>query len=142
MFTCPAARFLWNFTREALGPTWLAHDLGEFLETQAHQPGKGRRLFWLVFAAMSWSLWNIRNKMVIEKILPRRASDSIFRFLAYLQLWYPLCRQQDKTRLDATLRQLLEAARRLPPSPARLPFYVLSVVLGRYVLWPQHLMCI
>uniref|UniRef100_A0ACD5U0A0 Uncharacterized protein n=1 Tax=Avena sativa TaxID=4498 RepID=A0ACD5U0A0_AVESA len=24
MFTCPAARFLWNFIREALGPAWQA----------------------------------------------------------------------------------------------------------------------
>uniref|UniRef100_A0ACD6AGQ7 Uncharacterized protein n=1 Tax=Avena sativa TaxID=4498 RepID=A0ACD6AGQ7_AVESA len=63
MFACPAARFLWSFIRDALGPDWQTHDLGEFLETQANQAGKGRRLFWLVFVAMSWSLWNIRNKM-------------------------------------------------------------------------------
>ena len=33
LFTCHAARFLWNVVYEALGPTWAASDLGEFLET-------------------------------------------------------------------------------------------------------------
>ena len=68
LFTCPAARFLWNFVHEALGPAWQASDLGEFLEIQANRTGERRRLFWLVFAALMWTLWTIRNKMVIERI--------------------------------------------------------------------------
>lgn len=66
-FPCPAARFLWNFIHEALGPEWQASDLGEFLEAAANHTGRRRRLFWLVFAAMTWTLWNIRNKMVIDR---------------------------------------------------------------------------
>jgi hypothetical protein len=49
--------------------------------------------------------------MVIERIFLRRASDSIFKFLAFLQQWYPLCRQRDKERLDIMLEDLLMAAR-------------------------------
>ena len=86
---------------------------GEFLEVQANRTGKGRRLFWLVFAAMTWTLWTIRNKMVIERIFLRRASDSVFKFLAFLQQWHPLCRRRDRAQLDGTLQRLLEAARRL-----------------------------
>ena len=59
---------------EALGPDWQAQDLGEFLEAQANCTGRRRRLFWLVFAAMTWTLWTIRNKMVIERVFLRRAS--------------------------------------------------------------------
>jgi hypothetical protein len=87
-------RFLWSFVAEALGPEWQALDLGEFLEEHANRTGKRRHLFWLVFAAMTWTLWTIRNKMVIERIFLRRASDSIFKFLAFMQQWYPLCRQR------------------------------------------------
>jgi hypothetical protein len=83
---------MWSFLHEALGPEWQALDLGEFLEVQANRTRSRRRLFWLMFVAMSWTLWNVRNKMVIEHILPRRASNSIFKFLAFLQQWYPLCR--------------------------------------------------
>jgi hypothetical protein len=96
IFTCPAARFLWSFVAEALGPEWQALDLGEFLDENANRTGGRRRLFWLVFAAMSWTLWTIRNKMVIELIFLRRVSDSAFKFLAFLQQWYPLCRQRDR----------------------------------------------
>ena len=53
LFTCPVARFLWSFVTEALGPEWRARDLGEFLEVQANRTGKGRRLFWLVFATIT-----------------------------------------------------------------------------------------
>jgi hypothetical protein len=84
MFSCPAARLLWSFLQEALGPEWQALDLGEFLEVHANRAGSRRRLFWLLFATMSWTLWNVRNKMVIEHIFLRRASDSIFKFLAFL----------------------------------------------------------
>jgi hypothetical protein len=76
-----------------LCPAWQARDLGEFLETQANQTGMRHRLFWFMFTAMSWTLWTTRNKMVIERVIPRRASDSVFKMLASLQLWYPLCRQ-------------------------------------------------
>jgi hypothetical protein len=84
IFTGPAFRFLWSFIAEALGPEWQAFDLGEFLEVRANHTGGRRRLFWLVFAAISWALWTIRNKMVIEHIFLRRASDSVFKFLAFL----------------------------------------------------------
>ena len=116
MFSCPAARFLWSFLQEALGPEWQASVLGEFIEAHANNTGRRRRLFWLVFAALTWTLWTVRNKMVIERILPRRASDSLYSFLALLQQWYPLCRQRDRERLDGMLEDLLAAARRLSTS--------------------------
>jgi hypothetical protein len=53
IFTCPAARFLWSFVVEALGPECQGLDLGEFLEEHANRTGGRKRLFWLVFAAMS-----------------------------------------------------------------------------------------
>jgi hypothetical protein len=99
------------------GPAWQARDLGVFLEAQANRTGTRRRLFWFIFAAMSWTLWITRNKMVIEKVFPRRASDSVFKMLASLQLWYPLCRHRNKERVDVMLRALQEAARHLTMPP-------------------------
>jgi hypothetical protein len=75
MFACPAARFLWSFVSEALGPEWQALELGEFLEEHANRTGRRKRLFWLVFASITWTLWTIRNKLVIESIFLRRAFD-------------------------------------------------------------------
>jgi hypothetical protein len=61
VFACPADRLLWSFVFEALGPEWQALDLGEFLEEHANRTGRRRRLFWLEFAVMTWTLWTIRN---------------------------------------------------------------------------------
>ena len=113
VFSCVAAQALWCFVREALGPEWEAHDLAEFLQVRATQVGRKRRLFWLIFAAMMWTLWTTRNKMVIERVFPRRASDSFFKFLAFLQHWHPLARPRDRDRLQLYLDALLSSARRL-----------------------------
>ena len=68
---------------------------------------------------MTWTLWTIHNKMVIERVYPRRASDSIFKFLAFLQQWYPLSRQRDREQLDGMIQALLVAARPFSAPPAR-----------------------
>ena len=107
-----SSSFLWNFVHEALGPAWQASDLGEFLVTGEPYRGR-RRLFWLVFAALTCTLWTIRNKMVIERVFLRRASDSMFKFLAFLQQWHPLSRHRDRGQLDDMLASLMETARHL-----------------------------
>jgi hypothetical protein len=53
MFSCPAAQFLWRFLHEALGPEWQASDLSDFIEVHANNTGRRRRLFWLLFTALS-----------------------------------------------------------------------------------------
>lgn len=92
LFSCTATRTLWSFVREALGPDWEAHDLASFLQARAMQAGRKRRLFLLVFAALAWTLCTTHNKMVIEQIFLRRASESFFKLLAFLQHWHPLTR--------------------------------------------------
>ena len=96
-----------------------AQDLGEFLETEANRTGARRGLFWFMFATMTWTLWTIRNKMVIERVFLRRASDVIFKFLAFVQQWHPLCRQRDREQLDDMVHALLIAARLHSSPPNR-----------------------
>uniref|UniRef100_A0A8I6XL94 Reverse transcriptase zinc-binding domain-containing protein n=1 Tax=Hordeum vulgare subsp. vulgare TaxID=112509 RepID=A0A8I6XL94_HORVV len=118
LFSCVAAQALWCYVREALGPEWVAHNFAEFLQVRATPAGRKRRLFWLVFSALTWTLWTTRNKMVIERVFPRRASDSFFKFLAFLQLWHPLARPRDRGRLQLSLDALLTTARRLSRTPS------------------------
>ena len=42
-----------EFLLRGPGPDWEALDFVEFLETKANQTTQKRRLFWLIFAAMS-----------------------------------------------------------------------------------------
>ncbi|KAE8781876.1 hypothetical protein D1007_44816 [Hordeum vulgare] len=113
LFSCVAAQALWCFVREALGPEWEVSDLADFLQVRGTQVGHKRRLFWMVFAAMMWTLWTTRNNMVIEKVFLRRASNSFFKFLAFLQISHPLVRTRDRDRLQHFLDVLMAAARRL-----------------------------
>ncbi|KAE8783440.1 dna replication licensing factor mcm2 [Hordeum vulgare] len=113
LFSWVAAQALWCFVREALGPEWEASNLADFLHVRATQVGHKCRLFWMVFAAMMWTLWTTRNKMVIEKVFQRHASDSFFKFLAFLQHWHSLVRTRDRDRLQHFLDTLMAAARRL-----------------------------
>ncbi|KAE8815280.1 retrotransposon unclassified [Hordeum vulgare] len=113
LFSCVAAQALWGFVRESLGPEWEAHDLAEFLQVRATQAGRKRRLFWLIFVALTWTLWTTRNKMVIEQVFQWHASDSFFKFLAFLQHWHPLVRPRDRDRLQGYLDALPMSARRL-----------------------------
>ncbi|KAE8809300.1 hypothetical protein D1007_14083 [Hordeum vulgare] len=113
LFSCVAAQALWCFVPEALGPEWEASDLADFLQVRGTQVGHKRRLFWMVFAAMMWTLWTTRNNMMIEKVFQRHASDSFFKFLAFLQHWHPLVRTRDRDRLQHYLDALMAAARRL-----------------------------
>ncbi|KAE8770779.1 dna replication licensing factor mcm2 [Hordeum vulgare] len=106
-----------GFIREALGPEWEAHDLADFLQVRATQADHKRRLFWLIFVALSCTLWTIHNKMVIERVFQRHASDSFFKFHAFLQHQHPLGRPQDRVRLQGYLDALLMPARRLSPRP-------------------------
>jgi hypothetical protein len=76
---------------------------GRFLHQKIAQPKFGR---------VSWGY-----KMVIERIFTRHVSDLVFKMLASLQLWYLLCRQRDRERVDGMLRALLEAARYLSTPP-------------------------
>ena len=86
---------------------------------QANRTGKRSRLFWLVFGALTWTLWTIRNKMVIERVFLRHASDAVFKFLVFLQQWHPLCRRRDRMRLDVMIEKLLVAARHLHTPSSR-----------------------
>lgn len=86
---------MWNFVREALGPGWKALDMVGFLQTHANQTRRRKHLFWLVFAAVTWTLWTTCNKIMIEQVFLRQAADFIFKFLAFLHRWHPLSRQRD-----------------------------------------------
>ena len=106
---------MWTFVYEALGPDWRALDLAEFLQYRATHPPQHRRLFRLIFAAMAWTLWTTRNKMMIEKVFPAKASNS-FKFLAFMQHWHPLSRQRDHAHLGYMMDALMATARRLSVS--------------------------
>jgi hypothetical protein len=82
--------------------------------------------------------------MVIEKIFLRRASNLAFKFLAFLQLWYPLChRQKDKERVDGMIRLYWKRRAVFPRglvAELRIPMghFAFLFCVGVFVLLPQQ----
>ena len=83
-FSCHLAKFLWAGVRELLACTWNPAGVGDFLSIAQGLQGPLRRLAWFSFAALSWALWNIRNKLAIEGSLISDPADAMFKMSIYI----------------------------------------------------------
>jgi hypothetical protein len=59
-----------------------------------------------LFAAQSWALWLIRNKLSIEKSFPKQPADCFFKTAIFLQLWRPLLKAKHVDKLDVMVGAL------------------------------------
>jgi hypothetical protein len=50
-----------------------------YVQTHGH-----RRAVWILFAAQSWALWHIRNKIAIEIVFPNQPADGVLKTLLFL----------------------------------------------------------
>jgi hypothetical protein len=105
-FTCHVARFVWAGVRELLPCSWNPAGAGDFLAIAQGLSGSFKRLAWFTFAAMCWTLWNIRNKLAMEGTLIRCPADAIFKMSMYMQSWRVLVRRKDRAALDVALVEL------------------------------------
>jgi hypothetical protein len=98
-FSCHLARFMWAGVRELLGCNWNPAGAGDFVALAHRLPGPLRRLVWFTFAAQSWALWNIRNKLTIEGKLINNPADAFAKMSIYMQSWRVLVRPRDRAAL-------------------------------------------
>jgi hypothetical protein len=78
-FACDLAAFAWSGIREAFGVQWNPRTFQEFFVIVNSLAPRFKQAIWLLFAAQSWALWNIRNKITIEHKLPAHPADCIFK---------------------------------------------------------------
>jgi hypothetical protein len=69
-FSCSLADFAWSVLRQLLGCNWCPANFVQFHHILLSLAGYPRRLSWMLFLAQSWALWQIRNKLTIEKKEP------------------------------------------------------------------------
>jgi hypothetical protein len=86
-FTCHIARFMWAGIRDLLACSWDPAGAADFVAIANGLTGRLRRIAWYTFAAQSWALWNIRNKLAIEGSLISSPADAIFKISIYMQSW-------------------------------------------------------
>ena len=117
-FSCCTAQFLWSCFRETVGGQWCNTNFPDLLAEIQASPPRYRHIRWLCVGVLAWTLWTVRNRLVIQKVPLRRATDSIFKMCGYLQLWRPLSRPPDRDAIDRLLSDLRSLAFRLaPPLP-------------------------
>ena len=64
-FSCVSIQFLWGCLREVVGGSWCNTNFPDLLiEVQLSAPS-GRHIRWLLIAVLVWTLWTVRNKLVI-----------------------------------------------------------------------------
>jgi hypothetical protein len=95
-FSCALAVFAWSVLRQLLGCSWHPANFAQFHHILSSLAGPPRRLLWLLFLAQSWALWQVRNKLAIEKMVLNHPSDVIFKSMVFLQLWSINSRTSDK----------------------------------------------
>jgi hypothetical protein len=118
-FSCSLARFAWSAVRQILSCDWNPGNFPQFHAILSSLAGRARRLVWNLFLAQSWALWNIRNKLTIEKKVINHPANVIFKTALFLQLWSGMAKTGDREGLrwlENKLRELYAAVR---PSQAR-----------------------
>lgn len=67
-FTCVTAQFLWNCFRDAVDGRWCHTNVPDlFVEIQS-TPSSARHIRWLTIRVLTWTLWTVRNKLVIQRV--------------------------------------------------------------------------
>jgi hypothetical protein len=74
--------------------------LSDFLINLVQLAPSMRQYFWLLFVAQSWALWHIRNKLTIDKKLPKQPTDYFLKSASFVQLWLPLMKPKHIDNLD------------------------------------------
>jgi hypothetical protein len=110
-FSCVLACIMWSGIREAFGVQWNPKNLPEFLLILNQLTPILRQSFWVLFAAQSWALWLIRNKLSIEKSFPEQPADCFFKTAMFLQLWRPLSKKKHVDKLDVMVGALCSLSR-------------------------------
>jgi hypothetical protein len=123
-FSCVLASFMWSGIREAFGVQWNPKTLDDFLAILNQLTPIVRQSFWILFAAESWALWLIRNKLTIENSFPKQPADRFYKTAMFLQLWRPLLKEKHADKLDimvGVLRSLYRQTRLIQSQEQSVP---------------------
>jgi hypothetical protein len=59
-----------------------------------------------MLAAVMWSLWTTRNKIVVDGAFPKSTTEIFFKILVVLQKWRARLKQSEKAELDNQVAQV------------------------------------
>jgi hypothetical protein len=122
MFRCVCNRFAWAVVKEALGWKQLPSSLEEF--TQGWLDGSfkaNNRIILFCLGAMCWSLWKVRNKMVIEKKLIASPQVVIYSAIPLMQQWRPLLAAKERGLIQIVCKKVKRVVDKVARSKSSQP---------------------
>jgi hypothetical protein len=99
-FQCPLAKFVWCCIGSWLHVCWSPSSFADLRVLTNGLSGISKRVFWVGFVAICWSLWTTRNKFTIEHSFPAKPVDCLFKTGIFLQQWRSLARDADHEAFD------------------------------------------
>ena len=69
-----------------------------------------------MFAGFSWAIWTTRNKMAIEKKIPKAPSDVIYCAISLMQKWSLLLKEEDRETFDQAKDAIIKWMKSFQPN--------------------------
>jgi hypothetical protein len=86
--------------RTITGSTWNPSGFVDLYRLIASTRGRDRRMAWLGFGAIAWSLWTTRNKALMEGQFIWHPADLLYKLVSFLQLWKLVAKPQDRGHVE------------------------------------------
>ncbi|KAM0914791.1 hypothetical protein ACQ4PT_011271 [Festuca glaucescens] len=113
LFICPVAVFVWSVNREAVGWPDVPSSVLDLISLGKLSQNNKFALIWTGAAAVMWSLWTIRNKLILEAKILKHPADAVFRVIFFLQLWRPLWEEEMGKFFEEMIQECRRKLKRL-----------------------------
>lgn len=133
----PDSGFLRSCLRDVVGGAWCHDNLLDMSWEILSFPTIRRP--WVAMGTLTWTLWNVRDKLVVKHIIPRHVMP-FSKCVFFLQLWKPLSKRRNRDFIDAIISGLRSTAAALAapsPPPHRNLIRSSFIFLGLIWLCPQ-----
>lgn len=105
-FNCAISRLVWFCFKEALGWDRCPSSMQDVFDNGVKLGDRNCHVKLFIFFVILWGLWNIRNKMGIEKKFPNSSIDVFHKIFLMLQRWRILLKGQDIWFLDGKMEKM------------------------------------
>ena len=79
---------------------------------------RGPPSLWVAMGTLVCTLFNVHNELVIEHVIPLRATDAVYKMCGFLQLSRPFSKRRDRDNIDLNIAGLRSTAGSIaPPTP-------------------------